>query len=146
VPSPSPGQLNSFITSVAAASDSTAWAVGSTVTTPGFQPPLLMRWDGSTWKTVPIPEPATSDLSGVAATSAGTVWAVGCTTGKAGVDPCINSLMLQWNGTSWTRVQTPARGSFGGIVALSATDVLAVGVSDGKLFILRWNGKTWKVI
>jgi hypothetical protein len=143
VSSPSPGHEEAYVDNVAAASDSTAWALGATVPTPGVQPPLLMRWDGSTWQTVPLPGAATSNLTGLAATSAGIAWAVGCTGDKV-PGPCINSLMLQWNGTGWTRVQTPAHGAIWGVYALSATDVVAVGARDhGTIFIMRWNGKTW---
>jgi Protein kinase domain len=147
LPSPNPGRLGNFVTSAAQASGGTAWALGLTLNSPGVQPPMLMRWSGSTWQVVPFPGTATSDLTGLAATSSGVAWAVGCTLGKAfssGAAPCVSTLMLQWNGTRWTRVATPASGEFVGVIAFSAADALAIGDQPHGLFVMRWNGKAWQ--
>jgi len=58
-----------------------------------------LRWNGITWKQVPSPSPGTSaGLSGVAATSALNAWAVGWTDTTTGT----KTLILQWNGKTWT--------------------------------------------
>ena len=44
-------------------------------------------------------------LTGVAATSTDSAWAVGCTGIK-----CTKTLILRWNGTTWTRVPSPDPG------------------------------------
>jgi serine/threonine-protein kinase len=144
VASPNQGNKGDFIYSVTATSASSAWALGLTVVEPGVQPPVIMRWDGGTWQTVPIPGAETIYLSGLAATSADLAWAVGCTIDKPNT-PCVNSLILQWNGTSWTRVPTPAGGEFSGVIAFSPTNALAIGETlKGQPLIMRWNGKTWQ--
>jgi serine/threonine-protein kinase len=140
VPSPNGAGTDNSLTTVVAAPDGAAWALGTSQTTPGFPPPILMRWDGSTWQMVPVPGGSTSYLSGVAVTSGGLAWAVGCTVDKA-ADTCRGSLILQWNGTSLARVPTPAGGPLSSVFAFSATDALALG---GEGPVLRWNGKTWQ--
>ena len=93
------------------------------------------------------PGPAASfstsgELSGVAAISATNAWAVGSTgTGK--------TLIVHWNGKTWTRVPSPG-GAFHGVAATSARSAWAVGsTSNGhhssfQTLILRWNGTAWK--
>jgi len=62
---------------VAAASASTAWAVG-TYTAGSAGNTLIARWNGTAWKQEASPSPGTgSSLTSVAATSVGNVWAVG---------------------------------------------------------------------
>jgi eukaryotic-like serine/threonine-protein kinase len=138
VPSPDGAGRTNELTTVVAAPDGTVWALGTSQTTTGFPPPILMRWNGSAWQTVPVP--AGASLSSVAATSGGLAWASGCTVDKA-ADTCGGSLMLRWNGTSLVRVPTPARGPLFGVFAFSATDALALG-DEG--ITMRWNGKTWQ--
>jgi len=147
VPSPTPGNEQGYVNYVTAASDGTAWAAGYAIPNSGSsaERPLLMRWDGSTWQAVPVPgAAANTTFYGLAATPAGTAWAVGCTTIKP-LGSCHNGLVLQWNGTSWARVEAPAGFKVGGVVVLSATDALAVGSGDpSRIFLTRWNGETWK--
>ena len=56
VPSPNPG-TNSYLTSVAAAPDGTAWAVGYTDSATYVLRTLILRWNGTAWTTVPSPNP-----------------------------------------------------------------------------------------
>ncbi len=81
-------------------------------------------------------------LAGVAATSATSAWAVGGSGGK--------TLIVHWNGRTWTRVPSPAPagGVLYGIAATSASNAWAVGctrcfTSSSEILIVRWNGKTW---
>ena len=132
---------------VAATSASSAWAVGysGSLTSPK---PLIVHWNGTSWKQAPNPAPAGTILAGVAATSATNAWAVGSTsTGKA--------LIERWNGTAWAQVPAPRPGSFSGlsgVAAVSASSAWAVGSTStsaggsGKTLILRWNGTAWKQV
>ena len=64
----------------------------------------------------------TGQLFGVAATSASNAWAVGTGSGK--------TLIVRWNGASWTQVASPSPGSggsFAGVAATSASNAWAVG-------------------
>jgi len=93
------------------------------------------------------PDPAaaftvTGQLFGVAATSATNAWAVGTGSGA-------KTLILRWNGTSWTQVASPSPGSGGSlarVAATSASNAWAVGTAGGKALILRWNGTAWKQV
>src|SRR5579872_1472618 len=65
-----------------------------------------------------------SELNGVAAVSANDVWAVG------DADSLGQTLVEQWNGSSWQMVASPNAGTYNalyGVTAISATDVWAVG-------------------
>ncbi|MHA3702579.1 hypothetical protein ACXR2U_10370 [Jatrophihabitans sp. YIM 134969] len=136
---------------VACPSASTCWAVGADGDDPdgvsGVRP-LLLRWEGGTWTTVPAPGPAVEgQLTSVSCTSVTSCVAVGWRFGTGG------SLSYVLRGTTWTAepVPTPA-----GVVGLSLTGVSCVattchavgnGPQDGGGIAhvdLVWNGTTWK--
>jgi hypothetical protein len=83
VPSPSSG-TETYLTGVAVASATNAWAVGSTSSGKS----LIVHWNGTAWTQVPSPG-TYAYLTGVAATSADNAWAVG------------GAQILHWNGTAW---------------------------------------------
>jgi hypothetical protein len=151
VSSPSPGLNYNFLSGAAATSASNAWAVGSYDRGTGRNPALIERWNGTSWKQVPSPNPGSvnNDLFGVAATSATSAWAVGFYSSGTGVD---RTLIVRWNGKSWKQVPSPnpgtARNSLSGVAVTSATNAWAVGsYSNGsthRTLIVHWNGKTWK--
>ena len=100
----------------------------------------------------PAPTPAISGgLTGVAGTSAGSAWAVGDTSFNASG----RTLILRWNGTTWTRVPSPDPGTsryIAGVAAASADSAWAVGCTGcntsnantrTSTLILRWNGNAW---
>jgi hypothetical protein len=151
VPSPQPG--NSLLQSVAATSPTNAWAVGG-----AGSATLILHWNGTAWKRVPSPSPGNLGdyLYGVTATSATNAWAVGYADSTG---PTIATLILHWNGTTWTRVPSPspaASPELYGVTATSASNAWAVGyknvetVLDGisystqETLILHWNGKAWE--
>ena len=78
-------------------------------------------------------------LNGVAAVSARSAWAAGYTGN--------HTLMLHWDGKTWTHVPTPSPGSdpeFLGVAATSADYAWEVGLSgDDHTLIAHWDGKTW---
>jgi hypothetical protein len=148
VPSPSPGAA-AGLTAVSAGPVGSAWAVGDTqATTNGNSMPLILHWNGRTWTQVSSPPGAVSTadsvsiVDGVAVASAGNAWAIGCVPNKSST-ACAFS-MVHWNGTNWTRVQTPGVLSYVDAYALSATDAVAIAYrKDGKIVLLHWNGTTW---
>jgi hypothetical protein len=159
VPSPSPGgkDNNSELTGVAVVSPSRAWAVGFYQTPGSGQRTLILRWNGKSWQRVPSPDPAhRSVLTSVAATTVH-AWAVGyAMTGKTGGDgiQLTQTVLLQWNGTSWTQIPSPNLIPFGGnrlfgVAATSDSNIWAVGTDqrpgdniDG--LILHWDGVEWQ--
>jgi len=123
VPSPNastPGDDN-FLNAVAA-SGSDLWAVGEV--SDGFAGRTLIEHrTGSQWAVQASPNPATGPadidvLTGVTATSAGNAWAVGTvshgTTSK--------TLIVHWDGASWTTVPSPSPGGRAGESALTGVD------------------------
>jgi hypothetical protein len=91
--------------------------------------------------------------SGVTATSASNAWAVGCANCGTQSEKI---LIVQWNGTSWRQVQSPAPVSTSALfsaAATSASNAWAVGCMTNcltaginQLLILRWNGTSWKQV
>jgi hypothetical protein len=164
VSSPSPS-VSPELYGVTATSASNAWAVGykyvETVLN-GIsyltQRTLILHWNGKAWETASSPNPRTSyglwddQLNGMAATSATNAWAVG-TEDIPGASATSGSytMILHWNGTTWTRVSSPnpfcaTCDSLYGVAAASATSAWAVGTvnAGAEVVILRWNGTAWK--
>jgi hypothetical protein len=140
-----------WLTGVAGSSARNVWAVGFGAATGGYHS-LILHWNGTTWKHVPSPDPASATNTELAAVSAdgADAWAAG----SADINSEIISVILHWNGRSWRQVRSPdpggGRGSyFNGIAAASRTSVWAVGaygvglLSATRTFIAHWNGRSW---
>ena len=150
VKSPNAGtnQYNA-LTSVDAVSSSNAWAVGS-YRTATSRKTLIERWNGTSWRIVSSPNPATqsNSLLGVAAAGPNDIWAVGWKSSGDG----LRSLVLHHHGTRWTEVAVPTVGPednvLSGISAVSDNDVWTTGYYvDGtkhKTLTLHYNGTTWR--
>jgi len=103
-PAPS-GTTTSELNDVACSGVSACWAVGDATTT-GPAQRLAMRWNGTAWSLVSVPNPSgatASRLAGVTCTSASNCWAVGAAT-ISGIE---RRMVVRWNGTAWTGVTTP---------------------------------------
>ena len=150
VPSQNPGGTirSSSLSDVAARSSSSAWAVGSYADTAQFQQTLIERWNGSSWKLVPSPNPGGAGtwntLAGVAYISRTAAWAVGSSGFRA--------LVLRWNGGAWKRVPCPQPGHnsvLSSVAVLSPSNAWAIGSynPDGapsRTLIEHWDGRSWK--
>jgi hypothetical protein len=147
VPAASAGPVPILTGVVAIASDN-VWAVGWT--SAGAGPiTLTQHWDGSTWSVVPSPNPGPTFnyLWGVAAVSTDDMWAVGYY-----VAPGTNgrTLMLRWNGSSWTHVPGHDSGPSGlqfrlnAASAIAGSDVWSVGTSSHSL-AEHWDGSQWSI-
>ncbi len=115
----------------------------------------MLRWNGKAWSRVTSPSvlTASGELSAIKAVSAKSAWAVGYTgligTGKN------HSLLLHWNGSTWSEVTGPAPVTGGSLAAIAATakSGWAVGYVNtdpsaplccaGTPLVLRWNGSKW---
>lgn len=129
------------------------WAVGTKTIPNNLSRTFASHWDGSTWSTVATPNagnPRTGVLSGVVAIAADDVWAVGSTSGQGGPE---RTLILHWDGTSWSVVSSPNEGPWpnglADAAAVSADDVWAVGAWRTKAFVSRtltvhWDGASWR--
>jgi hypothetical protein len=81
-------------------------------------------------------------LYGVAAISNRDVWAVG-------LNGCC-SLIVHWNGKTWSQSSQPTTGYLEGVAASSARDVWAVGgtnwFSPSNTLTEHWNGSSWQQV
>lgn len=99
---PTPG-VQSGLSGVSAASASDAWAAGGYDRTGGGGGNLMLHWNGIKWTRVPSPDLGVdTELDGVSAVTLSAAWAVGCLCNDGGTTPN-HTLILRWNGTSWTR-------------------------------------------
>jgi hypothetical protein len=158
VPSPTPPGGGALF-GVAATSASNAWAVGCAGNCyQGFGgiKTLILHWNGTAWKQVPSPSPAAgTSLSSVTAVSAHSAWAVGCTAFCFISSASPKTVILHWNGSTWTRQSSPAQakiGALNGVAATSASNAWAVGcaghcfgpMATTQTMIVRWNGTAWR--
>ncbi len=115
---------------------------------------LVERWNGTSWSSVPSPEPSEarlgSELYGVSCSSSRACMAVGQYEIPHGSHPHAES----WNGTAWlpTRAPAPAGGVSGlnAVSCRSANRCVAVGyairAARNNAFSEVWNGKGWAVL
>ena len=147
---PGPSMSGGYLQGVAAVSTSDVWAVGLNFA--AVNETVAEHWNGSTWIRVSTPDPGSEDnsLEGVAAVAANDVWAVGWFGAPSGND---QTLVLHWNGTTWSIVPSPNVGSetnrLFGVTAAGPTDLWAVGEyyvsGQSRTLAMRWDGSTWTV-
>ena len=167
IASPAPSASHSILSGVAAVSARNAWAAGTYTTRAGNIDTLILHWNGVTWSRVasPDPHPGDNQLLGVTAVSARNAWAAGsfCVRRCQQSGEVDHTLILHWNGASWSRVASPGAGTgaggvdvLSGVTGGSARNAWAVGYScakrcepvsagaaDGRTLILHWNGARW---
>lgn len=108
---------------------------------------------GSGWSLVTSPNVSTAQgnyLNAVTCTSASQCWAVGYSI-NGGVN---QTLIEQWNGTSWSVVTSPNSGTANNVLSsvacASATQCWAVGYyfngSTNQTLIELWDGTSWSII
>jgi len=139
VPISSEGILNGIL----ALAPNNVWAVGSIVKVKnGPTLTLIEHYDGSEWSVVPSPnvgptsEFQSNRLLGITAVSPTDIWAFGSYFAASGSGNQM-TLLLHWDGTSWTRAESPnpTKGDFlsdvlfGGVVTAPGS-VWIVGSED----------------
>jgi hypothetical protein len=149
VPAPTVVGKASALNGVAISAADDAWAVGALYDLSSSEvEPLVVRWDGTAWLTVPLPMLAPdSVLYGVTVVSANDVWAVGVedSLGFGG------TLTLHWNGTAWQQVPSPnvkfLFNTLRGVSGVAVNDVWAVGSAGTFSFVeplvFHWDGSAW---
>lgn len=153
VPSPNAGKQANSLSSVAAVTDSSIWAVGWEFeqTSLAYRT-LIEHSDGTRWSVVRSANAATGSnfLHAVAVSSASDVWAVGeAATGS------ISATMIQhWDGRRWQIIPSPSIAGVSnvlqGLAVISASDIWAVGYTlSGNIFkplSLHWDGGVWNLV
>jgi hypothetical protein len=149
---PKPAGTDTELTAVKAFSASDAWAVGQTASAGStFRKTLAMRYNGTTWATIPTASPGTRTnfVTAVDGVSADDMWLAGYSLNLPYGNRFRQSLIQHWNGSAWTQVPSPNNGStfLYDITAVSANDVWAVGFSStAGAFVIRWNGTAWNTV
>lgn len=82
-------------------SPSDVWAVGAT-----GERPLVMRWNGSSWRRVALPADWRGNLTSVTAFGPDDVWIASLRTET----PPKHVVLLHWDGRTWTRERSPSPG------------------------------------
>lgn len=113
--------------SVTVVSARNAWAVGYR-SSAGGNKTLIEHWNGTKWSVAVSPnvarvagQAASNQLRGVAARSAGNAYAVGVAQAGGGE----LTLLLHWNGHSWTRAASPDPAGSGGMNELQGVTASA---------------------
>jgi hypothetical protein len=134
VPSPNPGTYTNELNGVTAIAANDVWAVGTSANGPVDYHGLLMHWDGVSWQLSSAPgSPEESPdtygiyLYGVAAAATDEVWAVG----KDYLSSDTMSVILRWDGNSWTEASHPqpsrSINRLYGVAAVTPGEAWAVG-------------------
>jgi hypothetical protein len=129
--------------SVAATSTTNAWAVGVT----SKSKPLIVHWNGHSWRSVATGAPAgDSELSSVAASSAANAWAVDRVFSGRG-----RSVLLHWNGHAWKQAsfRAPAGTTLTSVSVTAPGNAWAVGYDGAapyRALALHWNGHSWRSV
>jgi len=167
-PSPNVGAGSNQLYGVVALADNDVWAVGTYISQPpnGIEYPnhtLIEHWDGTSWTFVSSPNnrfggyPRDNILQGVVAVSSNDVWAYGSVDSNPGPGSpaLLITLVLHWDGTSWTIAPSPnpARDPsiivnqlYGGVVSapgsiwLVGSQELAPGRGNGTLVLHTTGG------
>ena len=127
VPNPASARPGAELSALTVVSPADIWAVGRQQNAAGTVVPLVERWDGRSWRAVPVPAgSAPSALYAVSAHGAGDVWAVGDQT-RPGTQGVAVPLAERWDGRSWAVASLPDVGNalLTGVYAASPADVWA---------------------
>ncbi len=130
---PGPG----YLTSVAAASASDAWAVGT-----DKSGAVVLHWNGRNWCKVSFPGQATAIVSSVAVEPDGTAWLAAGLPNSSGI---YQSLVEEWNGKAWHVVNTGLDGGALSVVRVSASGdvfVAGSGITSNNIVAYEHDG-TW---
>jgi hypothetical protein len=177
-PDPGGDFMNSFndLADIACTSAKACWAVGTdgllvsvTSTEVQRQANEVLRWNGTKWKLVKVPNPAgngmddANSLSAIRCAASNDCWAAG-TFGFVGPNIRLRNLMLHWNGTKWSNHSVPNPGGTAftddnEINALSCTSkssCWAAGTFGQIKFgpgrvksldeVLHFNGRSWSKV
>ncbi len=151
--------ISESLNSVSCTSTTNCMAVGyqSNVIGPGPQTTLTEKWNGASWSVAPSPNPGNNVnvLNGVSCTTSTNCVAVGYYFNSSASQTITQTLIEQWNGTSWSVTPSPDQGSGGNalfsVFCTSSTNCVAVGQyyiasGDSQTLIETWNGTGWSII
>lgn len=137
--------LNCTLYAIKARTANDVWAVGSYLKSFTTGSALALHWNGTSWRTVPMPYVEHSYLTGGFASSASSAWAAGAIFGTN------RSALFRWNGKVWRTAAVPS-----GMTAppLGETTritgdahgrlwLAGVGLPGNRVVYFRYNGRAW---
>jgi len=150
------GPLDSYLSRVTCASANDCWAVGHSNDSITIDQRFIVRWDGTAWAPATLPDPLAtreSVLGGIACPSSSDCWAAG----SLGAGGTARSLVIRWDGTSWSSAATPtvgtteeSNGFLRGVTCVSASDCWAVGFyfsgNVARSLTMHWDGTSWEIV
>jgi hypothetical protein len=142
LPVPS-GSWWSSMQHVKAFSPTSAWAIGQTATSTGYTA-TATHWNGTSWTQVgtPFSTSLVLTMNAISGSSSSDVWAAGIAQSQGYRNRVTQSVLLHYDGTSWSQVAIPDNNGIADVAAISPANAWAVGV-DGT--ILHWDGTSWTV-
>ncbi|KRV48982.1 hypothetical protein AQ490_21930 [Wenjunlia vitaminophila] len=149
VDQPAAGTRYAYLQKVAAVSATDVWAAGSGRDAEGNAQALVLRYDGTAWQRVTLPEElATAQVFTIDVDGAGDVWLGGMT--GSPLDPTTwKPVLTRWDGERWDAVPDVPRGQFD---ASYVRDVYVAGTDDvwavvapsyTQVMVAHWDGTAW---
>jgi hypothetical protein len=144
------GTQSNTLDSVSCVSTTECWAVGGYGASQDQQT-LVEEWNGGSWVVVDSPSTSVTQynvLYGVACATSTLCWAVGWYRNGSGV---VQTLVEQWDGTSWAIVASPNTASteaneLNHVTCVSSTECWAVGGGPQQPLIEEWTGSVWRIV
>jgi hypothetical protein len=126
---------------VQAFSPTDAWAIG-TGSSGTSSVATAEQWNGSAWAQVATPVSTTAGLTmnAISGSSASDIWAVGTTQTGGYHNRQFTSVIMHYNGSSWTQMTAPDNSGLVDVTAVSPTSAWALARDGG---VLNWNGTSW---
>jgi len=135
----------SSMTEVKTFSPTDAWAIGQTSTINGYTA-TATQWNGTSWTqtqvTAPFPANLVLSMNSISGDSPSDIWAVGTAASSSYRNRVVESVILHYNGTSWTQFTSPDNSGLTSVAAISPTDAWATA-ADGD--ILQFSNGAWTV-
>jgi PKD repeat protein len=147
-----------YLYGVSCDSATDCWAVGAYTNNPvgGTYQTLIEHYDGSSWTLATSPSNSSTQtfLSAVDCLSSSNCVAVGYQVAADSISiigPSTSTLIEQWNGSSWSIVNSPNSGLTNvllGVSCASSSDCEAVGQTGTEVYgaqtlVEHWNGTLW---
>jgi hypothetical protein len=151
VASPSPGTTSTYLSDVSAAATDDVWAIGDSLSPGTPWRSFAIHWDGADWTRFSTPNPSArqTHLSAVSTASPSDAWAVGYYIPNGGSTEAAKTLVLHWDGVSWSRVPSQNGGlgwnALNDVAAITPTDLVAAGWFgwSGTSRVLALDGPSW---
>ena len=122
-----------------------AWAVGVGASSSGANGVAAVNWNGTSWTSATTPVSTTNNVNvnAISGSSGSDIWVVGQTVTPGYHNRHFTSLILHYNGSSWTQMAAPDNSGLMDVDAVSPTDAWAIA-ADGS--VLNWDGNAWTVV